>query len=163
MIANYALPLLFTLVFLLGFFLMKNFALIAYSPLKYFGNPQNILEALMILLCISYVILFNFDTKLIRGHIASVALIGVWTNLTVLMGKIPAAGIYIIMIANVAKGINIRFGLILGIDNVPQIFFLYFFAGLQPKNSVDKVRSNLLSYFIHMTLNAIQSFKNEKN
>merc|ERR1711971_94915 len=38
-IANYALPLLFTLVFLLGFFLMKNFALIAYSPLKYFGNP----------------------------------------------------------------------------------------------------------------------------
>jgi len=58
----------------------------------------------MILLCISYVILYNFeDTKLIRGHIASVALIGVWTNLTVLMGKIPAAGIYIIMIANVAK------------------------------------------------------------
>ena len=83
MIAKYALPLLFTLVFLIGFFLMKNFALIAYSPLKYFGNPQNILEALMILLCISYVILYNFeDTKLIRGHIASVALIGVWTNLT---------------------------------------------------------------------------------
>ena len=107
MIEKYALPLLFTLVFLLGFFLMKNFALIAYSPLKYFGNPQNILEALMILLFISYVILFNFDTKLIRGHIASVALIGVWTNLTVLMGKIPAAGIYIIMIANVAKGIYI--------------------------------------------------------
>ena len=146
MIAKYALPLLFTLVFLLGFFLMKNFALIAYSPLKYFGNPQNILEALMILLCISYVILFNFDTKLIRGHIASVALIGVWTNLTVLMGKIPAAGIYIIMIANVAKGINIRFGLILGIDNVSQIFFLYFF-------SVDKVSFNLLCYFIHMALN----------
>ena len=127
MIANYALPLLFTLVFLLGFFLLKNFALIAYSPKKYFGNPQNILEALMILLCISYVILFNFDTKLIRGHIASVALIGVWTNLTVLMGKIPAAGIYIIMIANVAKGINVRFGLILGIDNVSQIFFLCIF------------------------------------
>ena len=146
MIANYALPLLFTLVFLLGFFLLKNFALIAYSPKKYFGNPQNILEALMILLCISYVILFNFDTKLIRGHIASVALIGVWTNLTVLMGKIPAAGIYIIMIANVAKGINIRFGLILGIDNVSQIFFLYFF-------SVDKVCFNLLRYFIHMALN----------
>ena len=146
MIAKYALPLWFTLVFLLGFFLMKNFALIAYSPLKYFGNPQNILEALMILLCISYVILFNFDTKLIRGHIASVALIGVWTNLTVLMGKIPAAGIYIIMIANVAKGINIRFGLILGIDNVSQIFFLYFF-------SVDKVSFNLLRYFIHMALN----------
>ena len=118
----------------------------SYSPLKYFGNPQNILEALMILLCISYVILFNFDTKLIRGHIASVALIGVWTNLTVLMGKIPAAGIYIIMIANVAKGINIRFGLILGIDNVSQIFFLYFF-------SVDKVSFNLLRYFIHMALN----------
>ena len=146
MIANYALPLLFTLVFLLGFFLLKNFALIAYSPKKYFGNPQNILEALMILLCISYVILFNFDTKLIRGHIASVALIGVWTNLTVLMGKIPAAGIYIIMIANVAKGINVRFGLILGIDNVSQIFFLYFF-------SVDKVCFNLLRYFIHMALN----------
>ena len=128
MIANYALPLLFTLVFLLGFFLLKNFALIAYSPKKYFGNPQNILEALMILLCISYVILYNFeDTKLIRGHIASVALIGVWTNLTVLMGKIPAAGIYIIMIANVAKGINVRFGLILGIDNVTQIFFSIFF------------------------------------
>ena len=126
---------------------MKNFALIAYSPIKYFSNPQNILEALMILLCISYVILYNFeDTKLIRGHIASVALIGVWTNLTVLMGKIPAAGIYIIMIANVAKGINIRFGLILGIDNVPQNFFLYFF-------SVDKVRFNILHYFIHMALN----------
>ena len=42
-IANYALPLLCTLVFLLGFFLLKNFALIAYSPKKYFGNPQNIL------------------------------------------------------------------------------------------------------------------------
>ena len=67
------------------------------------------------LLCISYVILYNFeDTKLIRGHIASVALIGVWTNLTVLMGKIPAAGIYIIMIANVAKGINIRLVYFLG-------------------------------------------------
>ena len=137
MIANYALPLLFTLVFLLGFFLLKNFALIAYSPKKYFGNPQNILEALMILLCISYVILYNFeDTKLIRGHIASVALIGVWTNLTVLMGKIPAAGIYIIMIANVAKGINVRFGLILGIDNVQAVLCLRGFLRLWKNNRV---------------------------
>ena len=36
------------------------------------------------------------------GHLASIALIGIWTNLTLLMGKIPAAGIYIIMVANVA-------------------------------------------------------------
>ena len=76
-------PLLFMLVFLLGIFLLKNFALFGYSPKQYFVNLQNILESLMILLCISYVILYNFEaTKPVRGHIASVALIGVWTNLT---------------------------------------------------------------------------------
>ena len=57
---------------------------VIYNPAyTYKFQLKTTLEALMILLCISYVILYNFeDTKLIRGHIASVALIGVWTNLT---------------------------------------------------------------------------------
>jgi hypothetical protein len=79
-------------------------ALLFYLFKDYLKDMQNILELILLQLSLAYVILYHFqDTALYRGHLAVIALIGFWTDLTSLMGKIPAAGIYILMITNVVQ------------------------------------------------------------
>ena len=78
---------------------MKNLFLICYSFRLYRKNWQNFFELLLIIDCVAYVILFlTNESKDLRVHFGALALFGVWGNFTLLLGKVPSAGIYIIMI-----------------------------------------------------------------
>lgn len=103
-IEPYTMGLNYALIVLLIFLILKNVILIIYSIKIYFKNWQNFLELLLIIITILY-LTFYFINSEIRAHFGALALFGVWGNFTLIMGKIPAAGIYIIMITGVTKGL----------------------------------------------------------
>ena len=80
-----------------------------YSFTLYRKNWQNFIEILLLISCIAYCLLLILDftknftemEEVSRTHVAAVALFLSWGNLTLILGKAPGAGIYILMITGV--------------------------------------------------------------
>ena len=96
------------LIVTLAVILIKNLVIMVYSFKKYYKNWQNIFEIVLLINSMIYASLYitNSDTDNSappRAHFASIAIFGSWGNLTLILGKVPALGIYILMITGVTK------------------------------------------------------------
>ena len=86
--------------------LSKNIFLVIYDAKLYCSNYKNFAELLMIVICLVFVSLYYLeDVGELVVHVAAVALFFSWSNFTLLLGKLPSAGIYINMIVGISKDV----------------------------------------------------------
>ena len=94
------------LIVTLAVILIKNLVIMVYSFKKYYKNWQNIFEIVLLINSMIYASLYITNSEKSappRAHFASIAIFGSWGNLTLILGKVPALGIYILMITGVTK------------------------------------------------------------
>ena len=88
----------------LGILGFKNLILLLYSWTRFLTDIHAFFELVLITVSTTYVILFMTGTEHdIKYHFGAIALFCAWANFTFLLGKVPQAGIYIIMITRVTR------------------------------------------------------------
>lgn len=84
--------------------IIKNIYLLVYNFRLYAQTLQNFVELCMIILCGVFLAFYHaMGVTDVAVHLSAVSLFAAWFNFTLLIGKLPFAGIYINMIAGITK------------------------------------------------------------
>ncbi|TRY61220.1 hypothetical protein TCAL_02177 [Tigriopus californicus] len=84
--------------------IIKNMYLLVYNFRLYAQTLQNFVEVVMIALCGVFLAFYHaMGATDVAVHLSALSLFASWFNFTLLIGKLPFAGIYINMIAGITK------------------------------------------------------------
>lgn len=83
---------------------VKTIFLVLYNIKLYIATWQNFVELMLLIVCGAFVIVYQFNLhESISVHLAACSVFITWFNFTLLLGKLPAGGIYINMIVGISK------------------------------------------------------------
>ena len=86
-----------------GFLVVKEILQIFYNWDHYWTSVEEFLEIGQYILAVGYLVGMFFFSRLVNLHLAALSILLVWFDMTLLLGRIPAIGIYVYMWTHVMK------------------------------------------------------------
>ena len=86
-----------------GFLVLKEVLQIFYNWNHYWRSVEEFLEIAQYILTVGYLVGIFFFSRLVNLHLGALSILLVWFDMTLLLGRIPAIGIYVYMWTHVLK------------------------------------------------------------